>query len=107
MTHKSEVYSTDTLVKSLQRAEGLLWQKDPTDPYHQKNGPSQKLQKTYQQSPPQLDFLPPSYDRSPRNFEYNRNYDAYQRFDQQQLSPRDRIDMHRADQNKGQKRYRS
>ena len=103
-THKSDVFTTDTLVKSLTRAEGLLWQKDPLDTYH-KMGPN----KTYQRSPPSLEFLPPNYNQSPRKFDnrsFNRptgDYEAYRRFDQpQQLSPRERMDMQL-----GQKRYRS
>jgi hypothetical protein len=102
-TQKAAVYSQDTLVKSLQRSEGLLWQKDVSDPYHHTVG--QKFH-----SPPTMDFIPPGYDNSPRNirprtFEQPRLYDSpgsghYSRFEQQ-LSPRERMDM------QGQKRYRS
>ena len=101
--HKSDTYSTDTLVKSLQRSEGLLWQREVNDQYHKSPSGSSKAQKTYQRSPPSLEFLP-NYDQGRRNFEsprpFDREYQEYRRFDQQ-LSPRERQEMQ-----KGQKRYR-
>ena len=104
-TQKSAVYSQDTLVKTLQRAEGLLWQKDPTDPYHHTGG--QKYG-----SPPSMDFIPKGYDKSPRNFERSRTFESPRQFDlpgtspfsrgyDQHLSPIERMEM------QGQKRYRS
>ena len=69
-TNRSEVFSQDTLTRTLQRGEGMLWKDLESDPYHNRQFRQNNLPNHFAKTPPQLEKLSnygsPSPNRSDR-----------------------------------------
>ena len=96
-TNRSEVFSQDTLTRTLQREEGKLW-KIANDPYHERQIRQTNLPNHYNRTPPQMEpiqqFASPAnrsedrFSRSSGSGEEYRNFHERPQNGYQQMSPR-------------------
>ena len=99
-TNRNEVFSQDTLTRTLQRGEGKMWNDPESDPYHNRQARQSHMPNHFNQTPPQMDKLSnygsPSPNRPDQFSRSSGSGDEYRNFHDRQpvgnfqnLSPRE------------------